>query len=112
KKPEPDNAHLIFGLHAHVDSQLLRAGTLFKGGKDSEGNPLLYRLSQDVLLNQAKVASIHSLRKDNGTLYVSEHGNQAPVFLFGESPTPSLAMGFAIASTLFFLKGGERTITV
>lgn len=112
KRPEPDNAHLIFDLHAHVDSQLLKAGTLFKGGKDSEGNPLLYRLSQDVLLNQAKVASVHSLRKENGTLYVSEHGNQAPVFLFGESPTPSLAMGFAIASTLFFLKGGERTITV
>jgi len=112
RKPEPDSAHLLFDLHTHVDSHLLKAGTLFKGGKDNEGNPILYRLSQDALLNQAKVVSVHSLRKASGTLYVSEHSNQHPVFLFGESPAPSLATGFAIASKLFFLKSGERTITV
>lgn len=112
RMPEPDSAHLIFDLYTHVDSYLLKAGTLFKGGKDSEGKPLFYRLSQDVLLNQAHVSQVHSLRKANGNLYVSEHSNQSPVFLFGESPTPSPSIGFAIASKLFYLKSGERTITV
>ncbi|WP_353129938.1 hypothetical protein [Parapedobacter pyrenivorans] len=112
RRPEPDRAHLVFDLHAQLSDHLLKAGTSFKGGKDSDGKPLTYQLSQDVILNQAKVASVHSMNKVNGTLYASENSNQVPMFLFGESQNPSKAIGFAIASKLLFLKSGERTITV
>ena len=112
RKPTPDYAHLIVDLHKHMDRHLLKAGTLFKGGKDAEGKPLVYQLSQDVLLNQAKVAAVHSLRRANGQLYITHNSNQAPQFRFGDSPKPAASMGFAIASKLLFLKSGERTITV
>ena len=112
RKPAPDYAHLIIDLHKHIDRHLLKGGTLFKGGKDAEGKPLVYRLSQDVLLNQGKVAKVHSLRKVNGQLFITPDSNQAPVFRFGDSPNPTASMGFAIASKLLSLKSGERTITV
>lgn len=112
RKPEPDHAHLIVTLHKHVGKHLLKAGSLFKGGKDNDGKSLIYQLSEDVLLNQAKVAKVHSLRKVGGQLFVTQDSNQAPVFRFGDSATPSASMGFAIASKLLFLKSGERTITV
>ncbi len=112
RKSKPDSAHLIIDLHKHVNRYLLKDGTLFKGGKDKNGKPLVYRLSQDVLLNQAKVAKVHSLHKTHGQLYATQDVDQASVFLFGDATAPVAPTGFAIASKLLLLKSGERTITV
>lgn len=112
RKPEPDKAHLIFALHKHVTDHLLRSGTLFKGGKDKDGKELVYRLSQDVVLNQGTVAMVHSLKKANGKLVATENSNKAPRFLFGDSLDSFAQTGLGIASNLLFLKGGERVITV
>src|SRR3546814_17914091 len=48
RKPAPDYAHLIVDLHKHVDRHQLKAGNLFKGGKDTEGKSQADRRSQDV----------------------------------------------------------------
>jgi len=112
RKAEPDHAHLIFDLHTHTANHLLKAGTLFKGGQDQSGNSLVYQLSQDTVLNQAKVGSVYSLKKANGALYATAHSNEAQPFLFGEAGAPLASTGFAVASNLLFLKGGERTITL
>ncbi len=112
RKAEPDYAHLIFDLHTHTASHLLKAGTLFKGGQDQLGRSLVYRLSQDAVLNQAKVGPVHSLKKGNGALYATENSNEAPLFLFGDAEASLASTGFAIASNLLFLKGGERVITL
>lgn len=112
KGPEPDSAHLTFELHKHAESHLLKAGTLFKGGKDDVGHSLFYRLTDDLVLNQARVGALHAFRKTGQWLYVSENVDQAGTFLFGEAETPARTLGFALASRLLYLEGGERTITV
>ena len=112
RKAEPDYAHLVFDLHTHTANHLLKAGTLFKGGQDQSGNSLVYRLSQDTVLNQAKVGAVHSLKKVNGALYATANSNEVQPFLFGEAGAPLASTGFAVASNLLFLKGGERTITL
>jgi len=109
---EPDSAHLVFDLHAHTANHLLKEGTLFKGGQDKNGHSLVYRLVRDTVLNQGKIGTVHSLNQSARKLYATERSNETSPFLFG-SENPSLAsIGFAVASNLLFLKGGERTITL
>lgn len=112
RKADPDYAHLIFDLHKHTANHLLKAGTLFKGGQDQSGNSLIYQLSQDTVLNQAKVGAVYALKKASGALYATAHGNEGKPFLFGGAEAALASTGFAVASNMLFLKGGERTITL
>lgn len=101
RSPEPDRAHVVFGLHRHVANHLLTAGTLFKGGKDKDGRTQVYRLTQDVVLNQGEVTRLHTLRKNRGKVYITQNSDE------------TLAQtGFAVASDMLLMAGGERVITV
>ncbi len=102
RDPEPDRAHLVFGLHRHVADHLLAAGTLFKGGKDKDGKVLTYRLAQDVVLNQANVSRLDTLRKSSGKV----------VYGAGTADGSLAQVGFAVASSLLHMTGGERTVSV
>ncbi len=128
KDPQPDSAHLTFGLQKASQQQLLTAGTLFKGGKDITGKDINYSLTEDVVLNRATVVAQQAQQIDllNNTplkTYLvanSEDGEGAKLLsadkswdTFGNPKTVATALsGFAIASNIFFLNEGERTITV
>jgi hypothetical protein len=58
RAPQPDRAHIVIELAKSVDEYLLPKDTLFKAGKDSAGQELLYGLEKDVVFNKGKVASL------------------------------------------------------
>ena len=140
-KPEvADRVHVIFELAKQADSQLLKAGTLLKAGKDSEDNDVLYQLDRDIVVNRATVAKLMTVfvdRQDHCRVYAapaadSKDGqgqafeDEAPRWKpFGESQrqgsrfrpaaeqTMSFAqIGFALASPILKLSEGTRTIQV
>ncbi|MFT3933659.1 MAG: hypothetical protein QM726_08605 [Chitinophagaceae bacterium] len=128
KAAEPDNAHLVFELQKPVDEHRLLKGTLFKGGKDIAGKEISYTLTDDIVLNKATVAQIHSVQIIHGSKDVlkaspianSDDGQGAKItavdqswFTYGD-PTKikNANAGFAIASNMFFLNEGTRTITI
>jgi hypothetical protein len=127
KAPEPDAAHLLFELQKPVDQHLLAKGTLFKGGRDSNDKELTYVLTEEIVLNKAKVGSLHSQQYivADGLLLASpvaasEDGLGADItavdrswLTFGDPGKSNKAgVGFAIASSLLYLKEGQRTIKV
>ncbi|MEO7767668.1 MAG: hypothetical protein ABIS01_09590, partial [Ferruginibacter sp.] len=128
KRPQPDSAHLTFELQKPFTQHLLKKEILFKGGKDIIGKEITYRLTDELVLNKAKVAKIHAQQIDlkiDGTLKAfpianSEDGQGAKLlapdkswFTFGNSKAgPTNKAGFAIASNILFLNEGKREITV
>ncbi len=128
KNPLSDTAHLTFELQKTVQQQLLEKGILFKGGKDITEKEISYALTEDVVLNKATVAKIHSQQIDlfnNKPLKAfpianSEDGEGAKLlsadkswYIFGNPKNNKTARtGFAIASNILFLNEGTRTIVV
>ena len=128
KNPLPDTAHLTFELQKVVQQQLLKKGILFKGGKDITGKEISYALMEDVVLNKATVAKIHSQQIDLANskplkafpVANSEDGEGAKLvsadkswFTFGNPKSKKTAKtGFAIASNILFLNEGSRGINV
>ncbi|MDZ7695053.1 MAG: hypothetical protein U5K69_28705 [Balneolaceae bacterium] len=64
----PDQVHLI-GEFKHVDSYKIDEGTLFKAGKDAQGNQVLYQATDDVVLNKATVEQFKSIYIDEDDDY-------------------------------------------
>ncbi|HTE10178.1 MAG TPA: hypothetical protein VK645_04395, partial [Chitinophagaceae bacterium] len=128
KAPEPDTAHLVFELQKPVTDHRLLQHTLFKGGKDITGKEINYALTDDIIINKATVSKIHSLQIIHGSRDLikasqvanSDDGQGAKItaadqgwFTFGDPKKISLARtGFAIASNMFFLNEGTRSITI
>jgi hypothetical protein len=132
----PDQAHLIFELAKFQQEYKLDSGTLFKAGKDASGVELFYRLNEEILLHKAQIESLKGL-----FLASNETGNGIPKQLtgvhispianssdgqggdfpkdqlvkawqpFGDLDRPHAAIGLAIASDVFYLQEGSRTIT-
>lgn len=63
--PQPAHAHLIVELARQTDVYLLKRGTLFKAGKDSQGRDMQYELDRDTLFNKAKVGRLMSVYRGN-----------------------------------------------
>jgi len=126
RAPEPDSAHLLFELQKPVAEDHLLKDILFKGGKDITGTEITYTLTDDVVINKATVAKIHSLQIIGGTtlkaspIANSDDGQGAKIssadkswFTFGDVKKISSAQtGFAIASNILYLNEGARTITI
>jgi hypothetical protein len=129
KSPEPDSAHLTFELQKPVKQDLLKKGSLFKGGKDITGKEISYSLTDDLVINKAAISKIQSwskIIKNNNTYLIaspvanSGDGSGGKItsadnswFTFGDRKKAINAKsGFAIASNLFFLNEGRRNITV
>ncbi|RPI19308.1 MAG: hypothetical protein EHM58_02305 [Ignavibacteriae bacterium] len=128
QKPEPDFAHLIFELQKQKNQHLLKKNTLFKGGKDITGKEIFYSLTEDIVINKAKVSKIHSLQIKHDTKDIliasqiadSDDGQGAKImsadnswYTFGDTREAGNAeAGFGIASNILYLNEGERIITV
>lgn len=133
----PDQVAVIFNLAKHVDSYLVKKGTVLKAGKDDIGVERWYKVQKDVAVNKAVVKELKALFVDknvtptsNGdhSVYASpiansSDGNGAKIEneeqsweTFGRAKLVDDrtfgALGFAIASPLLFLEEGERIVTI
>lgn len=142
KAASPDSAHVIITLAKGTDSLPLPAGTLFRGGKDSAGNEVLYALDKEVVFNKATVSGLMAWYKgtanDNtATVTNAQRLFAAPVMAsedgLGKELTtefkewhpyvvrdkatgvvamPKAQVGFALASHYLFLAEGERRVKI
>lgn len=136
--PVADKAHLILELTKNLLSDDIAAGTQFKATKDASGFPL-YNSDSEIVINQAQVQNIRSAfisynqPTNNFIIYSAAAANSADgngkAFAvagskwsaFGEDQSnkttdqqnmEEAALGFALASPMLFLDGGERLITL
>lgn len=133
----PDQVAIIFNLAKHVDSYLVKKGTVLKAGKDDIGVERWYKVQKDVAVNKAVVKELKALYVDkiptpttlgDHSLYASpiansSDGNGGKIEneeksweTFGkDKPVVNRTfgeIGFAIASPLLFLEEGERIVTI
>lgn len=135
---KPDKAYVIFELAKKAIQERIPGGTLLDGDKDANGKKRVYKTGEELIANQAKVVEIKSFLNDvkKRELKMAPVANSADGFgdklpeesnywwPFGYNADetvskksiykelPKAKLGFAIASSLFNLKEGERTITV
>jgi Baseplate J-like protein len=133
---EPDHAHLIFELAKSQKEYKLDAETRFKAGKDASGIELFYKLDAETVLHRATIASLKGLFLDSKEiatgeipdnllgLYTSPQANSfdgkgrdfpnelaVKAWLpFGNDTRNHALLGLAIASDIFYLQEGDRTV--
>ncbi len=133
RAPIPDKTHLLFELAKGKSARLLKAGTLFRAGKDDLSKPLSYALDNDIVVNRASVAELRGLRIETSgsTSAPTQTPRAAPVVPsrdglgavdlakddptwppFGPAVSPAARVGFAIADRKLFLREGTRTIRI
>lgn len=139
KAPQPNQVHVNFELAKHIDKFLLSKNTLLKAGKNSQGQDVFYKTNNDLTISHAKITSLRSFYranqqddniKNNGFVYknrlfaaenltenetVNFHPFAQKVYIDGKLDiisTPKATLGFAIASNHFFMREGNRTITL
>ncbi|AXT55869.1 phage baseplate protein [Aquimarina sp. AD1] len=128
-----DKAHIIFELAKKSVEERVIKETALDGGKDANGNKLIYKTTEELIANKAKVGQIKSLYNDInlGEIKYSSMANSldgleealpddANYWLpfgytsgeKGYTELPDARLGFAIASPMFDLKEGERNIDI
>ncbi len=140
KAAVPDRVHVLFELAKSFQSHVLASDTLLKAGKDATGVELLYGTDDQLVINPAKLDATHGLKtifvkKTGGVVenvYAapdadSADGEGAAIedeegkwLTFGSDAEqrsgkalmPYAEIGFAVASPMFLLAEGTRTITL
>lgn len=134
RKAVADRVHLLFELNKNQADHLLSAADVrFRGGKDTSGKEILYKLDSDIVVNRAKVASLMALYQPAqlpagaaalgpfaATIVNSSDG--AGGKLPKESPrwrpfgpalgNPTAHVGFGVADRALFLREGTRKIVL
>jgi hypothetical protein len=130
KNAQPDKVHLTFELAKTVkENHPLKKDTIFKAGKDIDGEEIFYALTEDVVLNKGTVKSLKSVFVDNDTstnskqllanpITNSEDGLGAKIEsvdkswkVFGDKNRSAAEVGFVVSSNYLYLQEGVRTIT-
>lgn len=136
-----DKVHVLFELAKNAVSEKIDAGTGLDAGKDADGNKLVYKTAEDIVVNEAKVAQLKSMYSDteNHKIKAASIANSVDgvggefldndikwwPFAYYETPPkneetdlreyPELAdakLGFSIAGKIFELKEGKREVTI
>lgn len=133
-----DKVYVIFELAKKAIQERIPAGTLLDGNKDVDGKKRIYKTGDELVANQAKVVEIKSFLNDveKRELKMASVANSADglgdklpedsnywwPFGYNSDETvsnksiykelPKAKLGFSIASSLFDLKEGERTVTL
>lgn len=133
KPPTEDKVNLVVELARNISNFKLEAGSTFTAGKDVNGNPLVYKSKDELVVNQTKIAekgglrslfingdedepfqSIHASDQAN-TILSLDHTNNSESLAwktFGSIHAPKAKIGFAIASPMLLLKAGERIVSL
>ncbi len=128
KEAVPDQAFVCFELAKDFSEYVLKAGTELSAGKDGKKVEQVYKLDKDITVRNAKVDTVKTvyLDKDSNNqvlMYSSDilklegSARTSPDGgfwnLFGKHTCRTQAkIGFAIASTQFYLSKGERFVTI
>jgi hypothetical protein len=130
KEATPDQAYVVFELAKGFDVYEIKKGTALSAGKDKQNKELVYETDEDFVVNKAQISSLYTIfidqNKDNQPLNyyaepicikpanAAEPGAVAASWkMFGEAkPAAKTEIGFAIASTQFYLAKGKRTVTI
>jgi len=130
----PDQVHLVFELAKTFSQHRVKQDTEVKAGKDATGTDLLYATDSELIVNRTVLSEEHGLK----SVFVQKHsktGRVVNIFAapqansadgvgaelkgeekkwpaFGHVELPFAKHGFAVASPMFLLAEGLRTITV
>lgn len=133
-----DKVYVIFELAKKAIQERIPEGTLLDGDKDVNGKKRVYKTGKELIANQAKVVEIKSFLNDaeKKELKIAPVANSADglgeklpeesnywwPFGYNSDETlpnksifkelPKAKLGFSVASSLFDLKEGERTVTL
>lgn len=115
EKATPDSVHLCIEPHKNRSSFLIEKGSIFLGGKDSQGRNKYYECAADVAINQAKVEHIYGSSVKDDAFYFQDitdlNASGQPWNAFpGDSVYSQI--GFALATPMLYLRGGHREITI
>lgn len=140
----PDRVYLTFALDEskNLPDTTVPANTLFPAGKDTDGGDLVYASDRDLVVSNAAIATLQTLRVIQGKLTPDDPDPSAAAVVqrilsseitpdpaaaaenswatFGERQigktetevTQPATLGFALASSYLWLTGGTRTVTV
>ncbi|MDO4726367.1 MAG: baseplate J/gp47 family protein [Porphyromonadaceae bacterium] len=103
KQEIADKVHLFLELNKKEKKATIAKGTLFDGGIDSKGKKRLYASDFDATVNKSTIIKIK-------TLTTQKNGNTFTFTKLDECHVTDI--GIAIASPMFYLKDGKRTITL
>ncbi|MFL9833759.1 baseplate J/gp47 family protein [Chryseobacterium terrae] len=134
-----DKVYVIFELAKKAIQEKIPTGTLLDGDKDANGKKRIYKTNEELIANQAKVVEVKSFLNDakKRELKMAPKANSADgigdklpeesnywwPFGYNSDETipekksvykelPKAKLGFSIASSLFDLKEGDRTVTL
>ncbi|AKG21578.1 baseplate J/gp47 family protein [Calothrix sp. 336/3] len=133
-----DSAHLILELAKSFPEYKLDGGTRFLAGKDASGAELFYQLDTETVIHKAQIASLKGLFLDSQEIatgdqpenllgfYTSSQVNSfdgeggdfpkeqiVKAWLpFGDNTRKHSQLGLAIASNIFYLQEGNRTLVL
>ena len=132
----PDKVHVIFELAKNAVSVRIPEGTELKAGKDALGKDLIFKTTEELVANRIKVAQLKNVyhspekRQLKYAPVANSFDGQGSGFPEGETgwwpfgypeadagtvsdgypSLPDARPGFAIASDIFYLKEGDRSI--
>ncbi|MCF6357937.1 MAG: hypothetical protein L3J54_09045, partial [Draconibacterium sp.] len=130
----PDKVHLIFELAKMSLSEKIGKNTGLDGGKDSNGNKLIYNTTEELIANKIEVTQLKSVYNDikNNKLKAAKVANSydgvggdfpnddikwCPFGYFQDGnnkqeypPLPDAKTGFALSSEIFELEEGLRSV--
>jgi len=134
KRPAtPDQVHVVFELAKKSVAAQIKEETELNGKADANGNLRIYKSNEELIANQAKVAALKNIYTDTSLLEIKSSqaantldGLEEPLpedqpywlpFGYTSAETkftelPDATIGFAIASPLFLLKEGLRTVQI
>ncbi len=110
---QPDYVHLSIEPHKNEPLFSIEKDSIFLAGKDPEGKNKYYAATQDSTINQVKVSTIFGGHKKDNTYHfedLTEKNAAGESWKAFSASTIVEEIGMAIASPLFFLRGGTRTI--
>ncbi|WP_054509734.1 baseplate J/gp47 family protein [Chryseobacterium sp. ERMR1:04] len=133
-----DKVYVLFELAKKAIQEKIPSGTLLDGDKDANGKKRVYKTGEELIANQVKVVEVKSFLNDVKKRELkmapkantadglgdklSEDSNYWWPFGYNSEETiseksiykelPKAKLGFSVASSLFDLKEGERTVTL
>jgi hypothetical protein len=127
----PDRSFVVFELVKGADAYEIKKGTKLSAGKDNQSKELVYETEKTLVVNSAQVDSLH-------TIFVNKNSNNEILNYYKEVIDPKAAqlalasnkikelpkifgepkpdavteIGFAVASSQFYLAKGERNVVI
>ncbi|WP_299336099.1 hypothetical protein [uncultured Psychroserpens sp.] len=115
QKASPDYVHCYIEPHLGTSTFSIEKDSVFLAGKAKDGKKKYYASTADATINKAVIETIYGGFKNNSRYYfndLTETNAQGESWKAFTKDAIADQLGFAMASPLFFLKGGDRVIQI